>query len=74
MRKKTRVRFTVYLPDPLGEQAKAAGINLSRTLRDAVERELRGEAAMPAVVIDRAGDSVELRVSVPLETLRELSQ
>lgn len=71
MRKDTRVRFTVYLPDPLGQRAKAAGINLSRTLRDAVERELRtdGEAA-PAVTVDRVGDSVEVRVSVPAETLR----
>jgi hypothetical protein len=71
MSKKARVRFTVYLPDDLGERAKAAGINLSRTLRDAVENELRadGEPA-PSVTVDRVGDSVELHVSLPVEALR----
>ena len=31
---------TVYLPDELRARAKAAGINLSRTLRDAITEEL----------------------------------
>lgn len=32
--------ITVYLPDELGQRAKAAGLNLSRMLRGAVEEEL----------------------------------
>lgn len=32
--------ITVYLPNALGEAGKKAGINFSRALRDAVEKEL----------------------------------
>jgi hypothetical protein len=66
-----RVRFTVYLPDGLGQRAKDAGLNLSRLLRDAVERELRGEAPAPTVQVERVGTSIELRVSLPADDLRE---
>jgi post-segregation antitoxin (ccd killing protein) len=67
------VRVTLYLPDELREQARAAGINLSAELRAAVERRLRGEAT-PTVQAERVGDSVELRVSVPVNALRKLSR
>ena len=40
------VDITVYLPDDIGAQAKEAGMNLSRTLRDAVESELERARAM----------------------------
>lgn len=66
-----RVRFTVYLPDGLGQRAKDAGLNLSRLLRDGVERELRGDQS-PSVAIDRTDDSVDVRVRVPLDVLRDL--
>ena len=59
------------LPDSLGQRAKDAGLNLSRLLRDAVERELCGEAAAPAVAVERVGTSVEVRISVPADDLRE---
>ena len=38
--------ITVYLPNDIGNQAKEAGMNLSRTLRDAVESELEHTRAM----------------------------
>ena len=66
-----RVRFTVYLPDGLGQSAKDAGLNLSRLLRDAVERELRGDAPGPAVEVERVGTSIEVRITVPADDLRE---
>lgn len=66
-----RVRFTVYLPDGLGQRAKDAGLNLSRLLRDAVERELRGDAPPASVEVERVGASIEVRVSVPVRDLRE---
>jgi hypothetical protein len=65
------VRVTVYMPDELRERARKAKLNLSRLLRDAVERELRGDSAGPAVELERVGSSVELRVSVPVDVLRE---
>ena len=70
-RNRNGVRVTVYLPDELRERARAAGINLSQTLRRAVERELADDAPSPAVEIERAGDSIELRVSVPVDVLRK---
>lgn len=42
--------ITVYLPDDLGAQAKAAGINLSRTLRDAITEELRMRDAVQSTL------------------------
>ena len=38
--------ITVYLPDDIGAQAKEAGMNLSRMLRDAVEAEFAHTRAM----------------------------
>jgi hypothetical protein len=38
--------ITVYLPDEIGERAKAAGLKLSRLLRGAVVRELERRVAM----------------------------
>jgi post-segregation antitoxin (ccd killing protein) len=63
------VRVTLYLPDDLRERARAANLNLSALLRDAVERRLAGDAT-PTVQIERVGDSVEVRVAVPVEALR----
>lgn len=40
------MNITVYLPDALGESAKAARINLSRTLRDAIEDQLERQATI----------------------------
>jgi post-segregation antitoxin (ccd killing protein) len=65
------MRLTLYLPDELGQRAKDADLNLSRLLREAVERELRGEAQGPAVEIERHGASVEIRVGLPVDDLRE---
>ena len=65
------MRVTVYLPDDLREQARAANLNLSRIVRDGVERELRGDEAAPTVEVERKGSSVELRVGVPVEVLRD---
>ena len=67
----TGVRVTVYMPDDLRNRAQAAGLNLSRLLRDAVERELRGDAPSPAVELERVGSSIEVRVSVPVAELRK---
>jgi hypothetical protein len=64
------VRLTVYLPDELRERARAANLNLSRILRDGVERELRGEAPAPGVELERVGNAIEVRVSVPRDELR----
>jgi Post-segregation antitoxin CcdA len=69
--KRRGVRVTVYLPDELRQQARSAGLNLSRILRDGVERELRGDAPSPAVEVERVGGSVELRISVPVDLLRK---
>ena len=68
--KKRGVRVTVYLPDDLRNRAKAEGLNLSRLLRDAVERQLDGEARTAGVELERVGDSIELRVNVPVQVLR----
>jgi hypothetical protein len=68
---KRGVRVTVYLPDELRERARARNLNLSRLLRDAVERELRGEAPAPAIDLERVGSSIELRVTLPVDELRE---
>jgi hypothetical protein len=38
--------ITVYLPDEIGERAKAAGLNLSRLLRDAAQTELERRAVI----------------------------
>jgi len=59
------------MPDELRERARAANLNLSRILRDSVERELRGDAPAPSVEIERVGNAIELRVSVPVNALRE---
>jgi hypothetical protein len=37
----------------------------------AVERELRGDAPGPAVEVERVGNAIELRVSVPVDELRK---
>lgn len=68
---KKAVRVTVYLPDALRERARAENLNLSRLLRDAVERELGGEAASPGVELERVGGSIELRVKVSAAELRK---
>ncbi|HEY5286207.1 MAG TPA: hypothetical protein VIJ50_03780 [Solirubrobacteraceae bacterium] len=65
------VRVTLYMPDELRERARAAGLNLSRILRDGVERELRGDAPSPAVELERVGGSIEVRVIVPVDDLRK---
>jgi hypothetical protein len=70
--KKTGMRLTVYLPDELGQAAKASGMNLSRTFREAVERHLYGDAGTN-VEVQRAGRVVDVTVSVPVETLRALT-
>ena len=40
------MNVNVYLPDALGEQAKASDLPLSRMLRDAVETELQRRSAV----------------------------
>jgi hypothetical protein len=65
------VRVTRYLPDVLRERARAGNRNLSRILRDAVERELRGDGPSPAVEVECVGSWVALRVSAPVDMLRE---
>jgi hypothetical protein len=72
MVKKPRMRVTLYLPDELREQANKAGLNLSRLLREAVERELHSEAPGIRSSGRRVKQSVELTVSVPIETIRGL--
>ena len=69
-RNNSSVRVTLYMPDDLRKQARAAGLNLSAILRRGVEQELRGEAPAPGVEIERVGSSIELRVSVPVAELR----
>jgi hypothetical protein len=65
------VRVTLYMPDDLRERARTAGLNLSRILRDGVERELRGDTPSPAVELERVGGSIEVRVIVPVDDLRK---
>jgi post-segregation antitoxin (ccd killing protein) len=72
MVKKPRMRVTLYLPDELRERANKAGLNLSGLLREAVERELRGDAPGIRSSGRRVKQSVELTVTVPIETVREL--
>ena len=67
----TAVRVTLYMPDELRELARARGLNLSRILREGVERELRGDALAPAVEVERVGESIELRITLPADTLRD---
>ena len=68
------VRVTLYLPDELRERARAANLNLSRILRDGVERELRGEATGPGIELERVGNTVQVRISVPLDALDKLTR
>ncbi len=42
--------ITVYLPDDLARRAKSAGINLSRTLRDAIQAQFAEEDAIEATL------------------------
>jgi hypothetical protein len=63
-------RVTLYLPSPLREEAAAAGLNLSRLLREAVERELHGDAPGIRASGRRVKGAVELTVLVPVETMR----
>lgn len=70
-RKPRGVRVTLYLPDDLRKQAADAGLNLSALLRRAVEAELRGDQAAPTVDVERAGETVEVRVSLPADELRK---
>ncbi len=69
---KTGMRLTVYLPDELGREAKASGMNLSRTFREAVDRHLHGDAGTN-VELQRSGGVVDVTVSIPVETLRTLT-
>jgi hypothetical protein len=43
------MNHNVYLPDEISERAKAAELNLSRLLRDAVTDELKRRALRPMV-------------------------
>ncbi len=70
--KKTGMRLTLYLPDDLAREAKASGLNLSRTLREAVDRQLHGDAGTN-VNVERVGRVVDVTVSIPVETLRALT-
>ena len=60
------MNHTVYLPDVLGEWAKASGLNLSGLLRDAVEhrRRLANEHADNAALADamKRAETIELTV------------
>lgn len=44
--------ITVYLPDELGQRAKAENVNLSRLLRDTLEAQFREDDTMAAVLDD----------------------
>jgi hypothetical protein len=67
------MNITVYLPDEIGEQAKAADINLSRLLRDAVTAELHRREVLRTMlkesqvhevaVEDRDGNSFTGRIT-----------
>jgi hypothetical protein len=59
------VKLNLYLPDDVGERAKAADpdLNLSRLLRDAVESEL-GRRERVAGIVDGAGEH-ELELESP---------
>lgn len=53
--------FKVYLPDALGERVKAEpDLNLSRTLRDAIEAELRERDAMTSTLKDAQTHEIDL--------------
>jgi hypothetical protein len=51
------MNFNVYLPNEIGERAKAEDLNLSRLLRDAVSAEFRRRAAVSDVANRRPGDA-----------------
>lgn len=55
------VNITVYLPDEIGERAKAAELPLSRLLRDAVTTELERRAAMSETLTESETHEVGLR-------------
>ena len=65
--KRTGMRFNLYVPDALGERAKAADLPLSRIFQDALERELG--AVGPRAELRRNGDLAEITVSIPLGAL-----
>ena len=67
------MRVTVYLPDELRKRAGDAGLNLSRLLHEAVERELEGKTPGIRASARRVKQSVELTVTVPARTLQELT-
>ena len=69
---KPRMRVTLYLPDDMRQRAADAGLNLSRLLRESVERELEGEAPGIRTSARRVKGNVELTVTVPVEAVREL--
>lgn len=52
--------ITVYLPDEIGERAKAAELNLSRMLRDAVTEELERRTAVENTLSDSQTIELEL--------------
>jgi hypothetical protein len=54
------MNLKVYLPDAIGEQAKAAGLNLSRLLRDAVSDELERRTAMSETLTKQQVHEVEI--------------
>ena len=58
-----RMNHNVYLPDEVSEQAKAAELNLSRLLRDAVTNELERRKAVAATLNDVQVHEVEIEDS-----------
>lgn len=52
--------ITVYLPDELGQRAKAENVNLSRLLRDTLEAQFREDDTVAAVLDDAAEFTLEL--------------
>jgi hypothetical protein len=77
-RNRNGVRVTLYMPDELRRQAREAGVNLSRTLRAAVEQELRRDAPEPEHITgarlsaQKAPGGVELTLFVPIAVWRRL--
>lgn len=60
MKEDIPVDVTVYLPDDVGERAKNEGINLSRTLRDALHDELARRDAMSSALKDTQTHELQL--------------
>ena len=69
-------RVNVYLPDEVAAEARAAGLNVSRVCRDAVEQALRAarNKAWLAALADLPAPRADIPPDVVLAAVREAKE